>query len=636
MTERIIDPTVGIKDEPNEGSQSDMLEVERYANALVRFIQETQTPMTIGIQGEWGSGKTSLLNFIKETLESKGNVKQIWVNSWEHSLMRSPEETLLQIVGEIIGQMASADKKLKHAETVKSAASGIFKGAVRVAGAAALGAAVNQPLHDLLQGKKNTIKRLRDELQNLAEEIKERKENDFERIVVYIDDLDRMEPPEAVRVLELLKNIFNIKHCVFLLAIDYHVVIKGLKEKFGEEKPENEYEFRAFFDKIIQLPFKMPVYNIGRYVTGLLKQIEFSSDRETGLDNDDVKKVLNWTIGANPRSIKRLVNTLSLISLCQHPDGDADSSSRENENSDEDESNKLVLFTVACLQVAYPKVYDLLQKEPNFTEWSDDLALETTQRKEVSTEGWLEENLEKLKMTELFDEPWEQCLYRVCFLDPRTRNRVSEISTLLNFIKKESEDGDVIQALRWTEVTSVVATDAPQPPKPKVWKSEEDKTQTTKLWNQILDALDDTERFKKGGRGTVSNVIRVSSGKNDKVTFCMNLSDPALLLFTNSQGTTKDNDKIYKTLEGKKAEIEAELGQELTWKNNPKSRRKSIKLRPEPLCSRVKEEVKKLDDGRSTPPDDLWPEVVSFFQENAAKFEKVMLNYLPRTNKKRK
>ena len=80
-----------------------------------------------------------------------------------------------------------------------------------------------------------------------------------------MDDLDRIEPKNAVAVLELLKNIFSVPKCIFILAIDYQVVVKGLEHKFGKQTPENEWEFRAFFDKIIQLPFMMPMgqYNIG-------------------------------------------------------------------------------------------------------------------------------------------------------------------------------------------------------------------------------------------------------------------------------------------------------------------------------------------------------------------------------------
>ena len=61
-------PRTGIIDEPLEidnldpSRSADRLGVADYANALSQFIKSTDTPMTIGVQGEWGSGKTSLLN----------------------------------------------------------------------------------------------------------------------------------------------------------------------------------------------------------------------------------------------------------------------------------------------------------------------------------------------------------------------------------------------------------------------------------------------------------------------------------------------------------------------------------------------------------------------------------------------
>ena len=56
---------VGIVDEPTPGGRSkDTLDIYRHADALTEFVKYTSTPMTIGIQGEWGSGKTSLLNKI--------------------------------------------------------------------------------------------------------------------------------------------------------------------------------------------------------------------------------------------------------------------------------------------------------------------------------------------------------------------------------------------------------------------------------------------------------------------------------------------------------------------------------------------------------------------------------------------
>ena len=91
MSEKMEDLTVGIIDEPNPGEEEDKLGIERHAAALTKFIRYTATPLTIGIQGEWGSGKTSLLNSIYSSLENDKYL-QVWINSWEHSLLSSPEE----------------------------------------------------------------------------------------------------------------------------------------------------------------------------------------------------------------------------------------------------------------------------------------------------------------------------------------------------------------------------------------------------------------------------------------------------------------------------------------------------------------------------------------------------------------
>ena len=60
---------VGIVDEALKPGNEDALKISSYRESLVDFIKRTDTPMTIGVQGEWGSGKTSLLNQIWNQLE---------------------------------------------------------------------------------------------------------------------------------------------------------------------------------------------------------------------------------------------------------------------------------------------------------------------------------------------------------------------------------------------------------------------------------------------------------------------------------------------------------------------------------------------------------------------------------------
>ena len=455
---------IGIVDEPLAMRGKDLLKIKRYSNALITFIKNSQTPITIGIQGEWGSGKTSLLNTIYTELESANehqeskDFKVVWINSWENSLMATPEEALIKIINEIIASLVNVDPSLQNISKVKDAATVAAKGILRV-GAGILGGTAGSNVMDEVLESSNSIRDLRLELTNLVDEIRTSSNQRVDKIVIFVDDLDRIDPPEAVKILELLKNIFSIPGCVFVLAIDYQVVIKGLKEKFGERTPENEWEFRAFFDKIIQLPFLMPMgsYDIGHYVNDLLRQIGFQDENE--IDGEFVSSVVNYTIGGNPRSIKRLINSLALIKIFN-----------DSVDDDEDEiisndvmTERQLQFALVCLQIASSDVYSLLSANPDFEKWDDDLAFSYTQKKEEQDPKFAE-NFELLTKEELFDEEWEKSLYRICYANPRERAKATDLSRFFNFLNKNLGDKcdlpqSIALALGQTSVTSVVSTD---------------------------------------------------------------------------------------------------------------------------------------------------------------------------------
>ena len=487
--------SIGIVDEPNPGDQPDKLDIGRHATALSEFIQRADTPITIGIQGEWGSGKTSLLNSIWDKLDQGNEYKQIWINSWENSLLCTPEEALMKIISEILDNMLDSDIDINRKEKIKNAATGLMKGALRIGATAALGAKAGQVTEELLGTEENSIKELRHQLVDLSAEVRGRSTNPYQKIVVYVDDLDRIEPRDAVRILELLKNIFNVPGCVFVLAIDYQVVIKGLEGKFGKRTTENEWEFRAFFDKIIQLPFMMPIgqYNIGMYVNDLLKRIGFV-DHE--IEGSVIENIILRSIGGNPRSVKRLINSLALITLFEGvEDGSADEGESEEALTTGD-TRKLLLFNLVCLQIAYPEIYDLLVRKNDFREWDDATAFEVTQRREEAEKEKFERNLQDaIDSGPDFDEDWEQCLYRICYSNLRYRNRVTEISRLLSFIKddllQEFEEnlGDAISdVLEETTVTSVNTSDEPQKKPPeRAGKGKRLKLENFEMWLRVRE-----------------------------------------------------------------------------------------------------------------------------------------------------
>ena len=119
-----------------------------------------------------------------------------------------------------------------------------------------------------------------------------------------------------------------------------------------------------------------------------------------------------------------------------------------------------------CLQIASADIYALLNKESDFKKWDEDLAFSVTQKKEEEDEKF-SQNFESLTNEELFDEIWEQALYRVCYANPKERANAIKLSKFLNYLH-EDLGGDtnhplplmIEKALGKTSVTSVVADTA--------------------------------------------------------------------------------------------------------------------------------------------------------------------------------
>ena len=457
---------LGIVDEPLAPGKKDLLGISAYSDALSKFIETAPTPITIGVQGEWGSGKTSLINAIHHHFDDKANVKQIWINAWEYSLLSSPEESLLKIINKILDDILAADQDLKRGSKIKEGAGQIFKGALRVGASVTMGLEAGKVAQELLEGSDQNIANLRLQLGTLVEEIAHRNTNPISRVLVYVDDLDRIEPASAVALLELLKNIFNIPRCTFILAIDYQVVVKGLEAKFGKQTSENEWEFRAFFDKIIQLPFMMPMgdYDIGQYVNSLLVQVSFVAQGE--LKEDSIKSIILGTIGGNPRAIKRLVNSVSLIQIFSQ----TNNSGAEDQGAEVVTENKFLLFALLCVQIAYPHVYALLCREPNFLAWDDEFAFSDTQKREEADSEVFTRDFNIAAETSKCDEDWEQALFRMCYVRPRLKARFNDISDVLNLIKDEASSdskqplGELLgEVLSETSVTNVTSTTESMP-----------------------------------------------------------------------------------------------------------------------------------------------------------------------------
>jgi hypothetical protein len=447
-----------IIDTPKNSTEQDLLGLEKYAKALQKFIEYSNTPITIGIQGEWGTGKTSLMNTIRDSLclQPEAHFHDVWVNTWEHSLFKPGEMVLISILEEILAQVSRISSKYKAQEAlkaVKSIGTNIVKVATKISvGVVTAGGVDGQFVDDFLKEENKSIIQLREALAKAIQEVLE--ETKRKGFIFFIDDLDRLEPKVAVQVLEVVKNVFDIPQCIFVLAIDYGVIVKGLKDKYGVMTDENEREFRAFFDKIIQVPFSMPVssYDLQLYLKDLLLTVNYFVDDEYNSDSikANIIEIVNCTIGSNPRALKRLANSIFLIKIL-------------TEDKKLGTKEKFIQFILVCLQIAYPKIYEVLTRYPQFTDWDDAVVFEFSKGKKIE-----ESELERIKHTKEFNDPWEQALYRICYPQSFLRENIFSISNVLNklaqqFSEREKIGEGLIELLKTSAITSVT-TDSKTPP----------------------------------------------------------------------------------------------------------------------------------------------------------------------------
>lgn len=334
----------GYTDRPILNLNEDLLGVKKYIDGLINYITICSTPMTIAIQGDWGTGKTSIMNMIKDGIEDK--CLYSWFNTWEFSQFNMSDELVISLLKSMVDSLNIKEENNNLNKSLKIIANSLKSGTLMAIDMAA-GGRVADTAEKVLDGFTNkdqtdyfnSVKVLKKQFQNHINDALEKSGKD--RVIMFVDDLDRLNPEKAVELLEVLKNFLDCENCVFILAIDYKVVYKGVKLKYDNVLDEDKG--KAFFEKIIQLPFKVPVveYNLYNYVKHSLQEIGYSDDINVNL----CVELISNSIGKNPRAIKRLLNSALLLKKIQ---GDK-LFTKENE---------LILFGILCLQLSYEEVYN--------------------------------------------------------------------------------------------------------------------------------------------------------------------------------------------------------------------------------------------------------------------------------------
>jgi predicted KAP-like P-loop ATPase len=333
-----------ISDNPQKDPKADLFRRWPFAKRIANTISNRtdSSSMVIGIYGNWGEGKTTVLNFIEtELLQDNSNICvkfNPWLFSTEAQLILSFFNTLAKALDKSL-----PTRKEKIGKFLSKYGSLIAPLSVSPV-----------PLFEFSPGK--TLQELGKQLSSVElDELKERIQSilkaEKKRIVILMDDIDRLDKQEIYNIFKLVKLTADFEYTAYILAFDYHMVANALSERYSGNKTDAG---ASFLEKIIQVPLILPKAD-----EISLRQLCFQGvdqaikDAEIELTESQVQEFVRHFVDGleirlnTPRMAKRYTNALAFALPIL-----------------KGEVNPVDLMLTEGIRVFYPQLYDFIRIHP--------------------------------------------------------------------------------------------------------------------------------------------------------------------------------------------------------------------------------------------------------------------------------
>jgi hypothetical protein len=266
----------------------DLLDFGHLVGAVKSIVcTDRLLPATVGVFGDWGCGKSSLIKIICAVLEKEEGVVCISFNGW---LFEGYDDAKTALMGTILDEISAkrklsakakalAGKLIERVDLMKLAGLTVKHGlSFAFGGPTGLGLSLGG---DALANAKELLAKAKEidpkELKGLVKAAPPSGENvrksitgfrgDFadllaetkiQRLVVIIDDLDRCTPDTIIETLEAIKLFLFVPHTAFILGADERLVKYAVRRRFPELPGENVEVGRDYLEKLVQFPVRIP------------------------------------------------------------------------------------------------------------------------------------------------------------------------------------------------------------------------------------------------------------------------------------------------------------------------------------------------------------------------------------------
>ncbi|WP_271400957.1 KAP family P-loop NTPase fold protein [Salinicoccus roseus] len=377
-----------------------------FAQHIAKTIsdREDSSSIVIGINGKWGEGKTSVLNFIEKELKKEDNLVCLTFNPWR---FESEEVMLMNFFKDLA---TAIDRSL---ETEVEKAGEIINRYLTPVAQIINKRDIAEGIHSFFSTVDINIFRSR--IEKLLKEEKK-------RVVILIDDIDRLDKYEIYAMFRLIKLTADFDYTSYILAFDKNVVAASLKDRYID--PENGTG-DSFLEKIIQVPLKLPPIEVEDLRNFCFQELDkVLSYSEISMSENEVRQFagnfsnyLELHIHT-PRQVKLYSNSLmfSLPLL-------------------KGEANIIDLMLIEAIKVLLPNLYDFIKDNRRIFLRStrDSFQIESDQQKEVDREK-IDEVINTLNTS--YPQKIKQLLY---FLFPKTETLYRNLSFGPGHMEKWSE-----------------------------------------------------------------------------------------------------------------------------------------------------------------------------------------------------
>ena len=297
-------------DRPIRRRDEDQLGRTGFAAAIAKAIcgWRGQESLVIGLHGQWGSGKSSVKNMVRETVEEESGkpVRVVEFNPWQFANREHLTQAFFNQVeiglarghpSKFMGRARRAVRWRQYAAHLRSGKDSV-QGLVAAFPPLAIALAV---IAMLLRQK--SLEEARAEIAQVLKDLSQ-------PLLVIIDDVDRLAPTETAEMLQLIKANADFPNLVYLVLFDRETVEKNIRQAL-------QTSGREYLEKVVQAPFDIPAVEPIKVRRVLLSGLnELMADVEVARRFDQTRWGNLFFGGLEPyfqtlRAVKRFLSTLS-------------------------------------------------------------------------------------------------------------------------------------------------------------------------------------------------------------------------------------------------------------------------------------------------------------------------------------